>query len=256
METDRRRPEDQCALLKSEMNMVNKGKLYLIPSPLAEGPVESVIPEGTLAVIRRLRYFIVEEVRTARRFLIKAGIPCPVDDLTFLVFNEHSDLVNLHQFLAVAAEGQDIGLLSEAGVPCVADPGNLLVSAAHELGISVVPLTGPSSILLALMASGFNGQHFSFLGYLPSDKTLRVKKIREIERAIREKDQTQIFIETPYRNLRMLESLVTVCQENTRLCIACDVTGANEVIITKTIGAWKKTKPDINKRPAIFLLYH
>ncbi|MEI6682422.1 MAG: SAM-dependent methyltransferase [Bacteroidota bacterium] len=236
--------------------MVNKGKLYLIPSPLAEGPVEMVIPEGTLAVIRRLRYFIVEEIRTARRFLIKAGITCPVDELTFLVFNEHSDLANLNQFLAAAGEGLDIGLLSEAGVPCVADPGNLLVAAAHELGISVVPLTGPSSILLALMASGFNGQHFSFLGYLPSDKVLRVKKIREIERTVRERDQTQIFIETPYRNLQMLESLVSVCQENTRLCIACDVTGANEFIATKTIGAWKKAKPDINKRPAIFLLYY
>ena len=235
---------------------MNKGKLYLIPSLLTDGKVESVIPEGTLAIIRSLDHFIVEEIRTARRFLIRAGIHTAIDDLTFVVFNEHSKEVDLNEFLACTGDGHDIGLLSEAGAPCVADPGSLIVAAAHDLGIRVVPLTGPSSVLLALMASGFNGQNFCFSGYLPADKVMRVKKIRELERNIRENDQTQIFIETPYRNLQLFEALTATCNENTLLCIACDLTGVNEYIITKTIGAWKKIKPDINKKPAIFLLYH
>ena len=233
-----------------------KGRLYLIPSPLAEGKVDSVIPEGTLTIIRRLNHFIVEEIRSTRRFLIKAGIHKTVEELSFLIFNEHSKETDLREFLACTADGQDIGLLSEAGVPCIADPGSRLVTAAHELGIQVIPLTGPSSILLALMSSGFNGQNFCFLGYLPADKGFRMKKIKELERTIREKDQTQIFIETPYRNLQLFDSLVTICNADTRLCIAVDVTGENEHIAAKSIGEWKKIKPDIHKKPAIFLLYH
>jgi 16S rRNA (cytidine1402-2'-O)-methyltransferase len=235
---------------------MNKGKLYLVPSQLTAGAVDSVIPEGTLAIIRRLDRFIAEEIRTARRFLIRAGITKAIDELTFLEFNEHTKDVNLHDFLSCTAEGHDIGLLSEAGVPCVADPGSLIVAAAHELGIRVIPLTGPSSILLALMASGFNGQNFCFSGYLPADKAMRVKKIRELERTIEMHDQTQVFIETPYRNMQLFDSLVATCRENTLLCIASDVTGENESIVTKTVGAWKKSRPDIHKQPAIFLLYH
>ncbi len=235
---------------------MNKGRLYLIPSPLAEGSVDSVIPEGTLEVIRRLDHFIVEEIRTARRFLIKAAITKTIDELTFMVFNEHTGDAGLYDFLACTASGHDVGLLSEAGVPCVADPGSLIVAAAHELGIKVIPLTGPSSILLALMASGFNGQNFCFSGYLPADKAMRIKKIRDLERTIREKDQTQIFIETPYRNIQLFESLTAVCQENTRLCIATDVSGEQEFIATKPIGSWKRIKPQIHKKPTIFLLYH
>ena len=235
---------------------MNKGKLYLVPSLLSGGAAEAVIPGGTLNIIRRLDHFIVEEIRTARRFLIKAGITKAIDDLTFLVFNEHSGETDLREFLAEAVGGQDMGLLSEAGVPCVADPGSAIVAVAHQLDIQVIPLTGPSSLLLALMASGFNGQNFCFSGYLPSDKALRVKKIKELERTVYEKDQTQLFIETPYRNLQMLESLTTVCNDNTMLCIACDVTGENEFIAAKPIGAWKRLKPDINKKPVIFLIYH
>jgi 16S rRNA (cytidine1402-2'-O)-methyltransferase len=235
---------------------MNKGRLYLIPSLLTEGNPGSVIPEGTLAIIRRLDFFIVEEERTARRFLIKAGISKTIDELTFLIFNEHSKEVNLHDFLACTADGHDIGLLSEAGVPCVADPGSRIVMAAHETGIRVIPLTGPSSILLALMASGFNGQNFCFSGYLPADKVMRVKKIRELERTVGEKDQTQIFIETPYRNLQLFDALTATCFENTLLCIATDVTGEHENIQSMPIGAWKKNKPDIHKKPTIFLLYH
>lgn len=234
---------------------MNKGTLYLLPALLADGSVESVLPEGTLAVIRRLDHFIVEELRTARRFLIKAGIQKPIDGLTFKLFNEHSKDEDLFEYLDAAMNGEDIGLLSEAGVPCVADPGSLMVRTAHELGIRVVPLTGPSSILLALMASGFNGQNFAFVGYLPADKGLRVKRIKELERIIAEKDQTQIFIETPYRNLQLFESLVSVARPDTMLCLATDICGVNESIHTHCIADWSGKRPDIQKKPTIFLLY-
>ncbi|MCX6305583.1 MAG: SAM-dependent methyltransferase [Bacteroidetes bacterium] len=232
-----------------------KGTLYLLPALLAEGNVESVLPEGTLSVTRKLEFFIVEEIRTARRFLIKAGIQKAVDDLNFQVFNEHSGVEELAEYLAPAINGHDMGLLSEAGVPCVADPGSLIVREAHMLGIRVVPLTGPSSILLALMASGFNGQNFTFLGYLPADKMIRVKKIKELEKTILEKDQTQIFIETPYRNLQVFESLVRVCKPDMQLCLATDISGVNEVIRSMSIAEWSGKKPDIHKKPTIFLLY-
>jgi 16S rRNA (cytidine1402-2'-O)-methyltransferase len=235
---------------------MNKGNLYLIPTILADGEIESVIPQGTLAVIRRLDHFIVEELRTARRFLIKAGIKKSIDDLTFHLFNEHSKEPEFETYLLCTQTGHDIGLLSEAGVPCVADPGSLIVKAAHELGIRVVPLTGPSSILLALMASGFNGQNFCFHGYLPADKMLRVKKIKELERMVREKEQTQIFIETPYRNMQLFDSLISACREDTLLCIATGISGINEQIESKSVETWRKTRPEIHKKPTIFLLYH
>jgi 16S rRNA (cytidine1402-2'-O)-methyltransferase len=235
---------------------MTKGTLYLIPALLSEGNVDSVLPEGTLGIIRKLESFIVEEIRTARRFLIKSGVQTPIDNLTFQVFNEHSNDQELQEYLSAALEGQDIGLLSEAGVPCVADPGALIVKTAHELGIRVVPLTGPSSILLALMASGFNGQSFAFVGYLPADKLMRARKIKELEKSILEKDQTQIFIETPYRNLHLFETLVGTCRPDTMLCIATDISGSTEMIKTLSVSNWRKIKPDIHKKPAIFLLYH
>ncbi len=233
-----------------------KGNLYLIPALLADGSVESVLPEGTLAIIRQLNYFIVEEIRTARRFLIKAGIQKPIDSLDFLIFNEHSKDQDLTEYVVAALNGHDIGLLSEAGVPCVADPGSLIVRQAHESGIRVIPLTGPSSILLALMASGFSGQNFAFVGYLPADKMVRVKKIKELERLMYEKDQTQVFIETPYRNIQVFDSLINVCKPDTRLCLATDISGMNEVIKSMSIAEWTGKKPDIHKKPTIFLLYH
>lgn len=222
---------------------------------MSDGKVESVLPEGTLVIIRRLDFFIVEELRTARRFLIRAGIQKSIDELNFLVFNEHSGVKDIHEYLVPALNGHDTGLLSEAGVPCVADPGSQVARAAHELGIRVVPLTGPSSILLALMASGFNGQNFAFQGYLPADKMLRIRKIRELEKLIFEKDQTQIFIETPYRNKQVFESLINVCKSEIQLCIATDITGENEMIQSMSIGEWHGRKPDVHKRPTIFLLY-
>ncbi|MCX6267123.1 MAG: SAM-dependent methyltransferase [Bacteroidetes bacterium] len=231
-----------------------KGTLYLLPAPLAEGSVESVLPEGTLLIIRRLEFFIVEELRTARRFLIKAGIQKQIDELNFQVFNEHSNHQDVQDYLAAAMNGHDVGLLSEAGVPCVADPGSVIVGVAHENGIRVVPLTGPSSILLALMASGFNGQNFAFQGYLPAEKVMREKKIKELEKMIIEKGQTQIFIETPYRNQQVFESLVKVCKPDTLLCIATSISGAHETIKSQPIADWYGKKPDIHKKPTIFLL--
>jgi 16S rRNA (cytidine1402-2'-O)-methyltransferase len=233
-----------------------KGTLYLIPSTLAEGTITDVIPQRTIEIIRSLQFFIAEEIRTARRFLIKAGIPGKIDDLTFFIFNEHSDETGFETFFAPVLEGHSIGLLSEAGVPCVADPGSGIVRYAHDADITVVPLVGPSSILLALMASGFNGQNFAFLGYLPAEKNLRNKRIREVEQKMMIQDQTQIFIETPYRNLQLFEAIVSVCAPETLLCLATNITGDQETIHTKPIRAWKRIKPDIHKKNTIFLLYH
>jgi 16S rRNA (cytidine1402-2'-O)-methyltransferase len=234
---------------------MRNGNLYLIPTLLADETVETVLPQGTLGIIRTLDHFIVEELRTARRFLIKATITKRIDDLTFMVFNEHTAGTDPREFLAPAIEGHDIGLLSEAGAPCVADPGSKIVAKAHELGIRVIPLTGPSSILLAVMASGLNGQNFAFVGYLPADKFLRVKKLKELEKTITEKDQTQIFIETPYRNVQLFETIVASCSPAMSLCIATDVCGISETIRTLPVSEWRTHKPDIHKRPTIFLLY-
>ena len=232
------------------------GILYLLPAMLADGEVESVIPQGTLTILRNLEFFIVEDIRTARRFLIKASIKKPIDELNFQVYNEHSNENELNEYLEAAFRGHNIGLLSEAGVPCVADPGAQIVRTAHTHGVRVVPLTGPSSILLALMASGFNGQNFAFFGYLPSDKLNRARKIKELEKMILEKDQAQVFIETPYRNVQVFESLIKVCKAETQLCIATDISGTNEAIKSMSIADWRHQKPDIHKKQTIFLLYH
>jgi 16S rRNA (cytidine1402-2'-O)-methyltransferase len=237
-------------------HLLTTGNLYLVPTVLGETPVTDVLPEKTLGVIRALDYFIVEEIRTARRFLRSAGVKKNFDsEVTLFIFNEHSRPEEVEAFLAPLTEGHDVGILSEAGVPCVADPGSPLIRSAHLKGIKVVPLTGPSSILMALMASGFNGQNFTFHGYLPVEEDLRVKKLREIERVAKEKDQTQLFIETPYRNQKMFDSIVKACRPETHLCIATDITLPGEWIRTKTVKEWKSEKPDIQKRPAVFLIY-
>jgi len=235
---------------------MNKGKLYLIPSLLAETSAEHVIPQSTLHVIRQLDHFIIEELRTARRFLKKAGILKAIDELDLKEYNEHAKNEDLLPYLNPALEGHDIGLLSEAGTPCIADPGNLIVELAHQLNIRVIPLSGPSSIILALMASGFNGQNFAFVGYLPIERNLRIKRIRELETIVREKDQTQIFIEAPYRNNQLFAALTDVCKGDTHLCLAIDITAENEIIAVKNIREWRKEKPELNKRPTVFLLYH
>ncbi len=231
------------------------GVLYLIPSVLSEQAVEDVLPEGTLKVIRSLSCFIVEELKTARRFLRKAGYTRSFDEVSFQIFNEHSPLPSFEEYLRFTDEGLDVGLLSEAGSPCVADPGSEIVRIAHENGVTVKPLTGPSSILLSLMASGFNGQNFTFLGYLPVDKKLRINKLKEIERTAREKKQTQIFIETPYRNEQMFQAILQSCQDNTMLGLGIGLTGSSEKVSVYSVGDWKKMKPSLGRIPAVFLLY-
>ena len=232
-----------------------KGKLYLIPSTIGESPIDYVIPTYNKEVINNINIFIVEEIRTARRFLKKAGLIKPIDNLSFFVLNEHSKPEEIDNYLDSIQKGENIGLLSEAGVPCIADPGADIVRIAQQKNIEVVPLVGPSSILLALMASGFNGQQFAFLGYLPVDKNLRINKIKEIERSVFQKNETQIFIETPYRNNQLIESLLQTCRNDTLLCIATDITLESAFIKTKTIATWKKSVPDFHKKTTVFLLY-
>ena len=231
------------------------GMLYLIPSALSDGPVDDVLPEGTLKVIRSLDYFIVEELRTARRFLRKAGYTRDFSEVTLNVYNEHSPPPSFEEYLQVADEGRDIGLLSEAGSPCIADPGSEIVRVAHENGVPVKPLTGPSSILLALMASGFNGQNFTFHGYLPVDKQMRTKRLKEIEKSAGEKKQTQIFIETPYRNEQVFQAILQSCKDDTMLGLGIGLTGTSEKIEVYAVRDWRKMKPVLGKTPSVFLIY-
>ncbi|MDP2423045.1 MAG: SAM-dependent methyltransferase [Bacteroidales bacterium] len=236
--------------------MGKKGKLFLIPVGLAPGAPEAFLPAGTIEVVRSLEVFVVEDLRTARRFLKSAGHKKNLNEIKFLLLNEHTPQEEIIALLKIVHSGQSMGLLSEAGLPCVADPGSNLVAMAHEQHLSVVPLVGPSSIMLALMASGMNGQQFVFHGYLPVQKSERAKKLREIEIASLRTGFSQIFIETPYRNMQMLITITEVCRESTLLCIARDLGSDHEIILTQTISEWKKSKPDIHKRPAVFLINH
>ncbi len=231
-----------------------KGNLFLLPSGLSDST--HCIPQHNIDIIIKLRYFIVEELRTARRFLKKIDKEICIDELTFFLLNEHTNVSLISQYLKIAHEGQNIGLLSEAGAPCVADPGSEIVNIAHEQGITVVPLSGPSSIIMALMSSGFNGQSFTFHGYLPVDNLQCSKKIKEIESDSYKSNRTQIFIETPYRNNKLLDNILLTCRNETKLCVAVDLTGENEVVFSKTIKEWKTKKVDLNKKPAVFLLYY
>ena len=228
-------------------------KLFLIPATIGDSNVSDVLPANFSQQINALKTFIVEDLRTARRFLRSAGYTQNFDDVKFLVLNEHTDISEIETYLNTISEGS-IGLLSEAGVPCVADPGSEIVALAHRKNIPVVPLVGPSSILLALMASGLNGQNFCFNGYLPVDKHAREKKLKDLEqRAIRE-NQTQIFIETPYRNNHLLESILAVCNPSTRVGIAANITQENAIHQTKSVAEWLKQKIDLHKQNAVFLI--
>lgn len=233
-----------------------KGTLYLIPSVLGEDSPLTVIPPVIPQVTGNLKIFIVEDIRSARRFLKKINPAIIIDELTFLVLDEHTDAGDVPSLLDPLLLGNDAGLVSEAGLPCVADPGSALVALAHENGIKVVPLPGPSSIFLALMASGFNGQNFAFHGYLPVDKRERIHKIREIENAVYQKNQTQIFIETPYRNHQMVEALIQACRAETKICIAVNLTLPDQYIVTSTAKQLNIKKLDLNKKPAVFLMYY
>ncbi len=230
------------------------GHIYLIPTLLGETGPHDVLPSRVFQIIQRLRYYIAEDIRTARRFLKKAGIPFQFDEICFNILNKHTLEEDIPGFLSPAVEGNDTGIISEAGIPCIADPGSQIVLMAHEKGLRVIPLTGPSSIFLALMASGLNGQSFVFHGYLPVKSALRNKALRKIENDSANNKRSHIFMETPYRNMNMLESILSVCQPSTMLCIACDLTMPTEFISTNTIRGWREVTPDIHKRPAIFIL--
>jgi 16S rRNA (cytidine1402-2'-O)-methyltransferase len=232
-----------------------KGKLFLVPNTLGDSPVEKVIPAYNLELINTIRFYIVENVRTARRFLSKCHIQTKIDDLQFFTLNQHTTAEEYREYLAPALQGNDTGIISEAGCPAVADPGSEIVKMAHQLDIEVIPLVGPSSIVMALMASGFNGQSFSFNGYLPIKPEERTKQLKKDEQRSRTEHQSQIYIETPYRNKQLFESLINVLNPDTRLCIAIDISLETETIITRAIKNWKSMKIDLNKRPAIFLIH-
>lgn len=230
------------------------GKLYLIPTTLGDTEPLEVMPISVKKVIEKLDYFIVENEKTARRYIKKITPTKAQSSLNFMMIDKYSHELETRNYLDICNEGVSVGILSEAGVPGIADPGATVVKQAHEKGIQVIPLVGPSSILLAMMASGMNGQNFAFNGYLPIDKADRKKKIKELERLSRDKDQTQIFIETPYRNEKMLDQLKSSLSPNTYLCVACDISLPTEYIKTLTINEWKSEKPDLHKRPAIFII--
>lgn len=229
--------------------------LYLIPTTLGESDLASVLPAKNNVVTQNIRHFIVEDVRTARRFLRKVDSQFPIDECTFFTLNQHTKPEEISKYLEPIAQGHNMGIISEAGCPAIADPGADIVAIAQHKNYKVVPLVGPSSILLALMGSGFNGQSFAFVGYLPIEAHERAKMLKKLEgRAIAE-GQTQLFIETPYRNMKMLEDIIKNCHSNTLLCIAADITLDTEYIKTKMVGEWKKQLPDLSKRPCIFGLF-
>ena len=233
---------------------MNSGTLYLIPTPLGADDIAWTTPAAVRQCAAGLGHYIVEHPKTARQFLKQIGCILPLQEIRMQVLNEHTPFNELEGLLAPLLAGNDVGLLSEAGCPAVADPGAGLVRLAHQRNLRVVPLVGPSSILLALMASGLNGQRFVFRGYLPAERSKRVSKIVELERDSIARDQTQIFIETPYRNQKLLESLVFTCHDDTVLCIACNLTLASEYISTRTVREWRHSLPELNEKPAIFLL--
>lgn len=231
------------------------GTLFLIPVPLGPTPPAESLPANVLATIRPLSHFVVEQAKTARAFLKAAGTDQPLQALQLEELNEHTRPEALQRLLAPLKAGADVGLLSEAGCPAVADPGANLVALAQKQNIRVVPLIGPSSLLLALMASGLNGQRFAFQGYLPAKEIERSKALRELESESRKRQQTQIFIETPYRNRQMFDAILQSCHPGTRLAVATDLTLPGESVLTRTIQQWKKqTPPDIERRPTVFLL--
>ena len=230
-------------------------KLYLIPTSLGDVSFDKILPNHNTEIISDLKHFVVEDIRTARRFLKKANPAIVIDELTFFELNQHTSADQISSYLKPMQQGFDLGVISEAGCPAIADPGAEVVAMAQANDFQVVPLVGPSSILLALMASGFNGQSFAFVGYLPIQQADRAKAIKRLESRATNELQSQIFIETPYRNSKMLEEILSTCQPTTKLCIAADITLESEFIKTKTIQNWKKNKPDLNKRPCIFIIY-
>lgn len=231
------------------------GKIYLIPTPLNDKGLEDTLLNEDLLTISKLKYYIVETPKVARTHLKNIEMENKIQDIDMRVFDEHSKYEDIQFCIEPLLEGYDMGLMSDAGVPCVADPGNKIVRVCQKLGIKVIPLVGASSIILSLMASGLNGQSFTFLGYLGKGKDERRKDILKIERDSRNNNQTYIFIETPYRNQSMFSDILDICKDDTNLCIASDLTGNTETILTKTIREWKEERYNISDKPTIFLIH-
>ena len=238
----------------SGIYMVPDVAVYLFPVTMTDGPVDDVLPVRNIDLLKKIKFFVVENVRTARRFLKKVDRSINIDELHFVELSEHTPATDVYAMLDPVRNGQPLGVMSEAGCPAVADPGAILVDAAQREGFKVVPLVGPSSILLSLMGSGMNGQCFTFNGYLPIADGARAAALRDMASAINKRNCTQIFIETPYRNNKLIETIVKSLPGDMRLCVASDITGQNESVVTRSLSEWKKTKFDYNKIPAIFVL--
>ena len=232
----------------------NKGRLYLIPSPLGENDPSEVIPAPVLESLKGFRTFVVEEIRTARRYLSKAGLKGHIGELQFFELNEHTEPAVIEGYLRLFEDGNDVALISEAGLPAVADPGAQLVSLAHRHGIEVIPAVGPSSLMLALMASGLNGQSFAFCGYIPAKTDERRNRLKTLEKVSAQLKQTQILIETPYRNDSLFADILSICGASTKVCVAANITMPDAYIKTKKVSEWKKEGLVIGKRPCVFLI--
>ena len=240
--------------MTDKLTAMSKGKLFLIPSPLGDNDPKEVIPVPVLDSLAGFRTFVVEEVRTARRYLSRAGLKGHIGELEFHELNEHTDAATIEGYLQLFDNGNDVALISEAGLPAVADPGAQLVALAHRHGIEVVPAVGPSSLMLALMASGLNGQSFAFCGYIPAKTDERRSRLRTLEKVSAQLKQTQILIETPYRNDSLFADILAVCGTSTKVCVAADITLPDAYIRTKTVAQWKKEGLVIGKRPCVFLI--
>ena len=234
---------------------MTEAALYLIPVQLSDVELENVLPQFNVMIVREIKHFIVENVRSARRFLKKCDKSIDIDTLTFFELNRHTRPEDIPEMLSPLINGNPVGVISEAGCPAIADPGADVVAIAQARGLKVKPLVGPSSILMGLMGSGFNGQSFAFLGYLPIDAAQRARKLKEMEQRIMREHQTQIFIETPYRNNALVAEICKIMPAHIKLCIATNITGATESIVTKGVKSWLKKLPNLNKVPTIFLLY-
>jgi 16S rRNA (cytidine1402-2'-O)-methyltransferase len=234
---------------------LDKAALYLIPVLLGDTSVERVIPEFNKRIVSELKFFIVENIRSARRFMKKCDPAIDIDSITFYELNKHTNKKDIEGFLTPMKSGNNMGVISEAGCPAIADPGAEVVAIAQQKGYKVIPLVGPSSLLMAIMASGFNGQSFAFHGYLPIDSAKRVSRIKYLEMQSYKEDQTQLFIETPYRNQKLAEDIIDNCKPHTQLCIAMNISCDDELIVTKSVRSWKGNLPDMQKTPTVFLIY-
>ena len=233
---------------------MGKGRLYLIPSPLGDNDPSEVIPATVLESLKSFRTFVVEEIRIARRYLSRAGLKGKIGELQFHELNEHTDAATIESYIKLFEDDNDVALISEAGLPAVADPGAQLVALAHSHSIEVVPYVGPSSLMLALMASGLNGQSFAFCGYIPAKSDERRSRLRSLEKTSAQQRQTQIIIETPYRNDSLFADIIAVCSPTTKVCVAANITMPDAYIKTKKVSAWKKEGLVIGKRPCVFLI--